>query len=89
MMYESQGRVCKICKTLPGSGRLCVDHLHIKGFKKMEPLDKRKYVRGLLCFLCNTGIKVCERTLDPVRNRQFLWGMLEYFTTYPIKGDPV
>ena len=39
MMYESQGRVCKICKTLPGSGRLCVDHLHIKGFKKSDSIE--------------------------------------------------
>jgi hypothetical protein len=46
---------CHICRIR--SGRMCVDHIHVAGFKKMEPEEKKKYVRGALCFLCNTGIK--------------------------------
>ena len=43
-MFESQGRVCKICKKSQ-TRRLSVDHDHTTG-----------KVRGLLCTNCNTGI---------------------------------
>lgn len=52
-MAEDQGGACFVCKKTPSTGRLCIDHEHVKGWKKMPP-DKRKlYVRGLLCWVCN------------------------------------
>ncbi len=46
---DRQGRVCAVCRKLPASGRLCIDHEHVRGWKKM-PLDERKtFVRGLVC----------------------------------------
>jgi hypothetical protein len=50
---DSQDRCCYVCQKVPKSGRLCIDHEHVKGFKKMDNIEKRKYVRGLLCMFCN------------------------------------
>lgn len=81
---DNQKGVCWICKGLPKSGILCVDHLHIKGYKKMIPEEKRKYVRGLICFTCNTAFGRIERRKNP---RQLLERIVEYFKIFPIKGD--
>jgi hypothetical protein len=52
-MYQEQGGVCAICLKAPGTGRLCVDHCHVKGWKKMPPERRKLYVRQLLCWTCN------------------------------------
>lgn len=52
-ILEHQGGVCYICEKVPGTGRMVTDHEHVKGFKKMEPQDKKKHVRGLCCWTCN------------------------------------
>ena len=49
-----QGYVCAVCKKLTKTGRLCIDHFHAPKWKKMPPEERKKYVRGILCFLCNT-----------------------------------
>jgi hypothetical protein len=51
---DRQGRVCGVCGGLPASGRLQIDHDHVKGWKKMTPTDRKRYVRGLACFPCNS-----------------------------------
>jgi hypothetical protein len=53
-ILERQGGVCAICRKT--SLRLCVDHDHVPGFKAMAPQDRRRYVRGLLCWFCNSHI---------------------------------
>ena len=50
---QKQGGVCAICKRVPPSLRLNIDHEHVKGWKKMPPEQRKQYVRGLLCFQCN------------------------------------
>ena len=50
---NDQGGVCFICEKEPPSGILCVDHFHVKGWKKMAPEKRKQYVRGLLCSYCN------------------------------------
>jgi hypothetical protein len=50
---ERQGWVCAICKKEPTNGRLCIDHEHAKGWKKMPPEQRKLYVRGLLDWFCN------------------------------------
>lgn len=81
-----QDGVCAICKTLPKNEVLCVDHLHIKDYKKLPIEEKKKYVRGLLCFQCNTAFGRIERRKDP---RKLLESIVQYFNKYPIKGDIV
>lgn len=48
-----QGGVCPICEKTPPSGRLVIDHEHVRGWKGMPPEQRRLYVRGLLCWTCN------------------------------------
>ncbi len=76
---------CEVCgnKTFT----LSVDHVHILGFKKMSPEEKKKYVRGTCCFLCNTSFKSFEKTKDGKRNRQMLEGTVKYFQKWPLKGE--
>ncbi len=49
----AQGMVCGVCGRLPASLRLNVDHEHVKGYAKLPPEQKRKHIRGLLCYVCN------------------------------------
>lgn len=86
-IFDKQGGVCAVCKELPKSKVLCVDHEHIKGFKTMLPEEKRKYVRGLCCFLCNVSFKGFEKTASGEKNRQRLEGTYEYFKKYRLKGE--
>jgi len=51
---DAQGGVCAVCKQEPKKGRLCIDHFHAKKWKKMPPDQRKLWVRGLLCWRCNT-----------------------------------
>lgn len=52
-ILEAQGGRCAICNGLPASGRFCIDHFHVKGWKKMPSRQRREYVRGICCYTCN------------------------------------
>ena len=52
-ILSRQGGACAVCHRVPANGRLCTDHEHVKGWKKMLPEQRKKYVRGMLCFFCN------------------------------------
>ncbi len=82
---EQQKGVCFVCKEMPTTKRLAVDHLHIKGFKAMSREDKKKYVRGLLCWQCNVMIGKLEKRISG--NRMRLEGTVEYFSKYAMKGE--
>lgn len=53
-MRDEQHGVCFVCQRLPKSGRLCIDHEHAPGWKAMPPEKRKLYVRGLLCWVCNS-----------------------------------
>ena len=52
-MLAEQGGVCPICQRVPPSGKMAVDHQHVRGWKRMTPGDRAKYVRGIVCVWCN------------------------------------
>jgi hypothetical protein len=52
-LLRRQGFACAICKQIPSTGMLRIDHAHVKGWKKLPPEEKRKHVRGLLCYFDN------------------------------------
>lgn len=52
-ILDAQQGVCFVCRKEPSKGRLCIDHEHVKGWKKMPPEQRKLYVRGLLCWVCN------------------------------------
>ncbi len=66
-ILRSQGWVCFICGRFPQSGRFVTDHVHVRGWKKMKPVDRRRYVRGVLCSLCNGKIVSKWSHLERVR----------------------
>jgi len=75
-MLQEQGGVCAICRKVPKSGRLVVDHEHCRGWKGMRPEQKRKQVRGLLCFM------PCNRFLVAKNNGQTAELVLSYLNRY-------
>jgi hypothetical protein len=79
-----QNHLCWICKCPPKNTRLNVDHRHVLGYKHLSPENKRKEVRGLLCFGCNTGLHGIEK-FKLARFR--LERIIEYFKVFKIKGD--
>jgi hypothetical protein len=54
-MADKQKHACYVCEQEPTKGRLCIDHEHAPKWKKMPPEKRKLYVRGLLCFRCNTS----------------------------------
>lgn len=86
-MLNDQRGVCWICQTLPPSGRLNVDHMHVAKYKQLPPEEKIQYVRGLLCFNCNTTVGKLERTNNKELNRKRLNGLIEYFKVFKMKGE--
>lgn len=69
-ILNSQYGVCAICGRKP-NGRWNIDHYHCKGWSKKPPEERKKYVRGILCWVCNRyyagrGITV-ERATNLVR----------------------
>lgn len=86
MRYKQNHR-CYICNVSEEQTLLCIDHIHQLGFKKMVTEDKKKYVRGLLCYLCNTAIGKLERTKSGSQNRNRLEGINRYFREFKLKGE--
>lgn len=57
-LYEQGNGCCWICKrpffdTDKKLRNSYIDHEHVKNYKNLPPEEKRKYIRGLLCFQCN------------------------------------
>jgi hypothetical protein len=53
-MLMAQGWVCPICEK--GQRRWNTDHEHVAGWAKLPPEERKKYVRGVLCWHCNHKI---------------------------------
>ena len=81
---KEQHGVCWICQQLPRT-HLCVDHRHVPKYKKMQPEEKKKEVRALLCFSCN---KLLIGRLERFKNlRTLLPRVIEYFEVYKMRWD--
>lgn len=77
-IVKRQGYVCCICRRVPKSGRLCIDHEHVRGWKRMKAEDRRKYVRGVVCFLCN------GKCVNKWMNVERAAAVYQYLTRYQI-----
>lgn len=74
-MLQKQDYQCAICRKHVDDERrlLAVDHEHVEGFSEMSPENRKKYVRGLLCILCNKhrmaemNLQVAERIVEYLR----------------------
>ena len=50
-LLADQGWVCPICER--GNRRWNTDHEHVAGWAKLPPEERKRYVRGVLCWSCN------------------------------------
>lgn len=54
-ILKRQGGGCGVCGGVPASGVLHIDHDHsIRGWRRKPPAERRKAVRGLACWHCNS-----------------------------------
>lgn len=67
-ILEKQDYVCPICKKFPSSGRLYIEHEHISGWKKLLPNERKKFIRGACCFICNYRILTKGVTAEKLLN---------------------
>ncbi len=51
-LLEAQGWACAVCRRWRKM-TMNTDHEHVRGWAKMPPEQKRRYVRGVLCTHCN------------------------------------
>lgn len=85
-LYEKQGGKCAICGLEPTTGRLVVDHQHgIRNYKDLPADEKRKYIRGLLCWSCNH--LVVGRGVTLKRLKRAVTYLTNYETKVTIDSD--
>lgn len=66
-LAERQRFVCAICLRLPNSGTLHIDHVHVPGWRQLDPDERRLFVRGLVCFHDNRNVINRYATLEKLR----------------------
>lgn len=79
---QRQGYACGVCKQLTKTGRLCIDHEHVKNWKKMPPEQRVLFVRGLLCWRCNTTFVGRGITVERSQN------VTSYLVNYQQRQSP-
>lgn len=68
-MLFKQNFKCLGCNVVEKeTGTLCVDHKHIENFKNLQPSEKRKYIRGLLCSDCNVALGRLKENIQTFKN---------------------
>ena len=75
-ILDRQGGGCGACGLVPRSGRLNVDHQHVRGYKAMLPWQRANYVRGLLDYGCNSKRLSRGATVENLR------GAADYLERY-------
>jgi hypothetical protein len=78
-MLDAQGGKCYICEKEPKKGRLCIDHFHTPGWKKLPPECRVMWVRGLLCWYCNN--RFLSRGIDVKKSKR----IVEYLEAFEKK----
>jgi hypothetical protein len=76
VLLEAQDYRCAVCGNKPATGRLVIDHKHVKGWKKMPPEQRRLFVRGLTDWYCNHAYLGRGITLEKAR------GVVEYLERF-------
>lgn len=75
-MYHQQDGRCAVCGQVPNTGRLVIDHEHVTRWRARKPEQRKKHVRGLLCWYCNHAYVGRGITVQKAR------GVLAYLLAY-------
>src|SRR3972149_8874044 len=67
-LYDKYNGACHVCYQKPSTGRLNVEHEHVKGWRKMKPEERKKYIRGLACYICNHRLLTRGVTIEKLLN---------------------
>jgi hypothetical protein len=73
-LLAAQGWVCPICER--GNRRWNTDHEHVAGWDKMPPEERKRYVRGVLCWNCN------HKIVSNLRHAEVVQRIADYFRAY-------
>jgi hypothetical protein len=73
-LYNKYDGKCHVC--LKPSKRLNIEHEHVKGWKNMLPEERKNYIRGLACFVCN--YKLLQKGIDLERLENAVRYLKEY-----------
>lgn len=66
-MLNEQGGACGACGKVPRTGRLVIDHEHVRGWRLMPPQERVRFVRGLLDWFCNAHLLVRGASVEKLR----------------------
>ena len=66
-IMRRQKWACAVCGNVPASGILHIDHEHRRGFSKLSPDERKKCVRGVICWYDNSVL--LRRGATPERLR--------------------
>lgn len=64
---EQQAYVCVVCERPPRTGRFVVDHRHVPRYSALPDMERKRYVRGVICTTCNHYI--LTRYGTPLKHR--------------------
>lgn len=79
-LYNKRNGCCHICgRKFEDGKRVNVDHEHVKGWKHMEPHERKQFIRGLLCYTCNKFMIMKGMTSDK------LWKGYLYMRSYEVR----
>lgn len=75
-ILASQDGKCGACGKVPRTKRYHIDHEHVRGFRNMKPEERKRYVRGLLDWSCNSFRLARGATVENLR------GAADYLERY-------
>ena len=78
-LLADQGWVCAVC--LKDKNRWNTDHEHVAGWAKMPPEERKRYVRGVLCWFCN------HKVVGSLRGAETAERIARYFEAYEQRRD--
>lgn len=55
-IVDRQLGLCAVCALPLAGGRTCIDHEHVRGWKRLRPQYRKRYVRGVLHSFCNSHV---------------------------------
>lgn len=66
-ILRRQGGGCGVCGRRPPTVLLCIDHEHVRGWRKLKPQERRRHVRGIACYHCNHRLLGRFITIDGIK----------------------